>query len=86
MNILLWILFGALAGWIASMLMKTDAEQGAIANIVTGILGALLGGWAWTMITGDRADSLVGQLLLAIIGAMVIIGAWRAISRRGHTQ
>ena len=45
MGILLWIIFGAIAGWIASMIMGTDAEQGTILNIIVGIVGAVLGGW-----------------------------------------
>jgi uncharacterized membrane protein YeaQ/YmgE (transglycosylase-associated protein family) len=45
MGIILWILFGALVGWIASLIMKTDAQQGALLNIVVGVVGAVLGGW-----------------------------------------
>ena len=44
MSIILWIVLGALAGWIASKIVGTDAEQGAVGNIVVGILGAFLGG------------------------------------------
>ena len=44
MGIISWIVIGALAGWVASMIMKTDAQMGAIANIVVGIIGALIGG------------------------------------------
>ena len=44
MNIILWIIFGAIAGWIASMIMGKDAQMGALANIVVGIVGALIGG------------------------------------------
>lgn len=44
MNILVWIVFGALVGWVASMLTKTDEQFGAIANIIIGIVGAFLGG------------------------------------------
>ena len=43
MNLILWILLGALAGWIASKIMNTDAQMGAVANIVVGIIGAFLG-------------------------------------------
>ena len=45
MNIILWIIFGALAGWIASMIMGTNAQMGALANIIVGIVGALIGGF-----------------------------------------
>lgn len=42
-NIILWIVFGALAGWLASVIMKTNASMGALANIIVGIVGALIG-------------------------------------------
>ena len=45
MEIILWIIFGAFVGWIASMIMGTDAQQGAVMNIVVGIVGAVLGGF-----------------------------------------
>lgn len=44
MGIILWIIFGALVGWVASLIMKTDARQGAVLNIVIGIIGAVIGG------------------------------------------
>ncbi len=44
MSIVIWIVVGALAGWVASMIMKTDAQMGALANIVVGIIGAFIGG------------------------------------------
>jgi uncharacterized membrane protein YeaQ/YmgE (transglycosylase-associated protein family) len=73
-NVLLWILFGALAGWIASLIMKTDEEQGAVGNIVVGIIGALIGGFVSRLfggagITGFNATSL----LLAILGASLLL-------------
>ena len=45
MNFIIWLVVGGLIGWIASMIMKTDAQQGVILNVVVGIVGALLGGW-----------------------------------------
>lgn len=81
MGIILWIIFGALAGWIASLIMKTDAQQGAIGNIVIGIVGALIGGFVMSLIgsTGVTGFNLY-SLLVAILGAIIliwIIGAMR---------
>ena len=45
MNIIIWIIFGALAGWIASMIMNKNKQMGAIANIVVGVIGAFVGGY-----------------------------------------
>jgi len=75
MGIILWIVFGALAGWIASIIMKTDAEQGAFMNIMVGIVGALVGGFLMnslgqTGVTGFNVYSL----LVAVIGAIVLLG------------
>ena len=51
-NILIWILLGALAGWIASMIMGRNAQMGALANIVVGIVGALIGGFLMNALGG----------------------------------
>lgn len=45
MSILVWIVFGAIAGWVGSLIMGTDGEQGVILNVVVGIVGAILGGY-----------------------------------------
>jgi uncharacterized membrane protein YeaQ/YmgE (transglycosylase-associated protein family) len=78
-NIILWILFGALAGWIASIIMRTNAEEGALANIVTGIVGALLGGWIARSLFGISVDAFsLGGLIVAIIGAVILVAILRA--------
>ena len=88
MGIIAWIIFGALAGWIASMIMRTDAEQGAIANIVVGIIGAFLGGFVMSLfgqvgVTGFNLRSF----LVAIVGAVIALMVYRALTsgRRSHT-
>jgi uncharacterized membrane protein YeaQ/YmgE (transglycosylase-associated protein family) len=80
MGIILWIVFGALAGWIASLIMKTDAQQGGLANIAVGIVGALIGGALMSFfgnagVTGFNLYSL----LVAVLGAIVFIALLRAI-------
>ena len=54
MGIIGWLIFGAIVGWIASKIMGTDAQQGALLNIIVGIVGALLGGFLWRLLTGDN--------------------------------
>jgi len=73
MGIVLWIVFGALAGWIASMIMGTDERQGALMNIVLGIVGAISGGLIFNFfgqagVTGFNIYSLI----VAILGAVLV--------------
>ena len=82
MNIIAWIIFGALAGWIASMIMKTDAEQGAIANIVVGILGAVIGGFLMQMIGGSGVTGFnITSFLVAIVGAVILLAIYKAVRK-----
>lgn len=74
MGILTWIIFGALVGWIASLIMKTDAEQGVLANIIVGIVGAFLGGALSSLFNGPGVSGFnIGSLLVAILGAVVLL-------------
>ncbi|MBA3550785.1 MAG: GlsB/YeaQ/YmgE family stress response membrane protein [bacterium] len=75
MNIILWIVFGALVGWIASLIMRTDAQQGAILNIVVGVVGAVLGGWIMSMLGQSGVDGFnLYSFVVALVGAVVLIG------------
>jgi uncharacterized membrane protein YeaQ/YmgE (transglycosylase-associated protein family) len=80
MGILLWILFGALAGWIASMIMSTNA--GAMMDIIMGIVGAVVGGFLMNLfgqsgVTGFNLYSMI----VAVIGAIVVIFIGRMLRR-----
>ena len=79
MNIVLWIIFGALAGWIASKIMKRDSSMGGFANIIVGIIGAGLGGWIASFLGfGGISGFNIWSLLIAIGGAclvLLIVGA-----------
>ena len=83
MGILTWIIIGGLAGWVASMIMKTDAQQGAIANIVVGIIGALIGGWLMSMFGGNPnvMSFSIESFLVALLGAVVLLGILKLIRR-----
>lgn len=74
MNLIIWLIFGALAGWIASMVMKTDASQGTLFDIVLGIVGSIVGGYLMQFfgqpgVTGFNVYSLI----VAVVGASVLI-------------
>ena len=65
-----WVVFGGLAGWIASMIVGKNAEMGVLANIVVGIIGALIGGW---LLPNDANTFDLGSFLAAIVGAVVLL-------------
>lgn len=83
MGIILWIVFGALVGWVASLIMKTDADQGPIANIIVGIIGALIGGWVMTLFGQPGVSGFnIYSLLVALLGAVILIAIVRAFRGR----
>ena len=85
MGLIAWIILGALAGWIASLIMRTDAEQGAFANIIVGIVGAVIGGFIMQLFGASGVTGFnIYSILVAIGGAVVLLAAYRAITGRGH--
>lgn len=75
MEILLWIVFGALVGWVASIIMKTDGQQGILLNIVVGIVGAVVGGWLMGFIGASGVSGFnLYSFGVALIGALVFVG------------
>jgi len=74
MGILAWIIFGAIAGWLASIVMGKNKQMGAIANIVVGIIGAFLGGWIMSFFGGQGVTGFnLSSLVVAIIGAVALL-------------
>lgn len=83
MGFLAWIIFGALAGWIASLIMNTDQEQGALANIIIGIIGAIIGGFIARNLGGSGVSGFnLGSLLVAILGSIILLGLYKMVARR----
>ena len=82
MGILLWIIFGALVGWVASMVMGTDAKQGAVLNIVVGIIGAVIGGYVMSFFgeTGVTGFNLY-SFIVALVGAVILIAIVKAFRK-----
>jgi len=70
-----WLIFGALAGWVASLFTGTNSRMGCVGNIVVGIVGSFLGGWIYSLITGHPL--LVGwnwtAFLVAVLGAIALL-------------
>lgn len=80
MNFIIWIIFGALAGWIASIITGKNRKMGAVANIVVGILGAFIGAGIMSTLglTVPEGLSLTG-FLVAVGGSVILIFATRLV-------
>jgi uncharacterized membrane protein YeaQ/YmgE (transglycosylase-associated protein family) len=84
-NFVLWLLFGALVGWLASLVMRTDAQQGTLLNIVVGIIGAMIGGFLFGGSTiNDNAFNLT-SLLVSFLGAVILLAIVNLV-RRGSVR
>jgi uncharacterized membrane protein YeaQ/YmgE (transglycosylase-associated protein family) len=89
-NFILWLVFGALVGWLASMVMRTDAQQGALLNIIVGIIGAFVGGFLFNLLGGggsniNNNDFSLGGLLVSFVGAVVLLAIIN-LFRRGSPR
>jgi uncharacterized membrane protein YeaQ/YmgE (transglycosylase-associated protein family) len=89
-NFFLWLLFGALVGWLASLVMRTDAQQGLLLNIVVGIVGAFLGGLVFNFLgigggTINNSNFSLGALLVSFIGAVILLAIVNLV-RRGRVR
>ena len=89
MNFIIWLVVGGLIGWVASMIMKTDAQQGVILNVVVGIVGSMLGGWFIAPLLGSGTvnsnDFSVMGLLSSLIGAVILLAIVN-LFRRGRVR
>ncbi len=83
MNIILWLVFGALAGWLASIIMGTNARMGVGSNILFGVLGAAVGGFIASLIgLGGITGFNLGSLLIAVAGACLCLFIVNMVQRR----
>ena len=77
MNFIIWLIVGGLIGWVASMVMKTDGQQGIILNVIVGIVGSMLGGWLISPLLGsatiNQNDFSIGGLLVSFLGAVILL-------------
>ena len=89
MTLILIIIVGGIIGWLASMVMKTDAQQGIILNIVVGIVGALLGGFLLAPLLGGGSITSgsfsLPNLLISLLGAIILLAIVNLV-RRGSVR
>jgi uncharacterized membrane protein YeaQ/YmgE (transglycosylase-associated protein family) len=85
MGLIVWIIVGGVIGWLASIIMRTDAQQGILLNIVVGIIGAFVGG---LLISGGSINSApltITSFLVSLLGAVVLLGIVNLV-RRGRVR
>ena len=85
MNLIIWLVVGGVLGWLASIVMRRDAQQGIILNVVVGIVGAFLGGFLLSPLLGagtiNMNDFSVMGLLVSFLGAVILLAIVNLIKR-----
>jgi uncharacterized membrane protein YeaQ/YmgE (transglycosylase-associated protein family) len=89
MNIIIWLIVGGLIGWLASIIMRTDARQGILLNVVVGIVGAFLAGWFLSPLFGvstiNQNSFSIQSLVVSLLGAVALLGIVNLV-RRGAVR
>jgi uncharacterized membrane protein YeaQ/YmgE (transglycosylase-associated protein family) len=89
MNLMIWLVVGGVIGWIASLMMKTDGQQGIFLNVIVGVVGAILAGWFISPLVGvgtiNQNNFSLPSLLVSLVGAIVLLAIVNLI-RRGTAR
>lgn len=89
MNFIIWLIVGGLIGWLASVLMKTNGQQGMFLNVVVGIVGAMVGGWFISPLVGvgtiNQNNFSLPALLVSFVGAAILLAIVN-LFRRGSAR
>ena len=87
-NLLIWLVVGGVVGWLASLMMKTDAQQGLLLNVIVGIVGAALAGWIISPLVGVPSINdgfSIGSFLVSLVGAVILLAIVNLV-RRGAVR
>jgi uncharacterized membrane protein YeaQ/YmgE (transglycosylase-associated protein family) len=89
MNFIIWLVVGGIIGWLASLMMRTDGQQGVILNVVVGIVGAFLGGLLISPMIGagniNDGNFSLPSLLVSLVGAVILLAIVN-LFRRGRVR
>jgi uncharacterized membrane protein YeaQ/YmgE (transglycosylase-associated protein family) len=89
MNFIIWLVVGGVLGWLASLIMKTDSQQGIFLNVVVGIIGALIAGFVLTPMLGqgtiNSGDFSAMGLVVSLVGSIILL-AMVNLFRRGTVR
>lgn len=85
MGLILWLVIGGIVGWLASIVMRTDAQQGIVLNVVVGIVGAFIGGLIFTGGSINSSGLSLYTFLTSLVGAIVLLAIVNLV-RRGTVR
>lgn len=89
MNFIIWLVVGGIIGWLASIMMKTNGQQGIFLNVVVGIVGAMLGGWFISPLVGvgtiNQDNFSLPAMLVSFVGAAILLAIVN-LFRRGSAR
>lgn len=76
MSFIIIVVIAGLVGWLGSLILKTDPQQGIVANILLGAVGSIVGRFGWQFATGEQVETLLSQFTLSLLGTLLIIFIW----------
>ena len=86
MNIIVWLVVGGVIGWVASLIMKTDGQQGILMNVIVGFVGSVLGGWLISPVVGsatiNQGDFSLGGIAVSLLGAIILLALVNLLRRK----
>jgi uncharacterized membrane protein YeaQ/YmgE (transglycosylase-associated protein family) len=85
MGLIIWLIVGGVVGWLASILMRTDAQQGLFLNVIVGVVGAFIGGLIFSGGTINQAPLSLQAILVSLVGAVVLLAIVNLV-RRGSVR
>ena len=89
MNLIIWLIIGGVVGWLASLIMRTDGQQGIVLNVVVGIVGAFLAGWFISPMVGvgtiNQNNFSLASLGVSLLGAIILLAIVN-LFRRGSVR
>lgn len=85
MNLIIWLVVGAAIGWLASIVMRTDEQQGALLNVFVGIVGAAIGGFLFGANSINSGVFDLSALIVSFVGAVILLAIYN-LARRGRVR
>ncbi|HNP87034.1 MAG TPA: GlsB/YeaQ/YmgE family stress response membrane protein [Kouleothrix sp.] len=81
-NLILWLLFGACVGWLASLVLRTSAQQSMLTNVASGVIGALIGGFLFGGPTINTSGFSMTTLIVSLLGSIILLAVTNILNRQ----